>query len=578
MVRSIAGRLLFLMLCPVLCLAQTSARDPAFRVTSRIVYVDVVVRDRQGNVVHGLSQRDFQLTEDGAIQSIDYFHERMYPLAVLYGAGVPGTPLAADSSSRAPLASGFTNAPVTGTASGSISIILFDLLNTLATDQEYARRQLLSFLDSLPRGQKVALFVLSGRLQLVQSFSGSSDRLIEAARHIDPRNFGLVKSDDESMQDVNMFAGFARAVGAANLLTQVEQAERDEKESDEAIRARITIAALGELARATSGYPGRKNLLWLAGSFPLAIGAQLEEPKTESRSNLPKARETANLIADAQIAVYPINLLGLETGTLGSDVSGASNVSPIGAPQESVLNPQMGDTLQTQFTARAKLRAQMEDLANQTGGEPFVSTNDFARALRLSMEDGSNYYMLAYRPQNQKWNGRFRKIHLELAQKGYSLSYRHGYFALDNTASATSVQELNAALQPETPESTMLLLRSKVETPGSAVRVRSTLDAASLALNPDGDGHRRGRLLVMLVAFPDSQVAAGHVEPAAPPQTSAVLDLDFDAALYQGALNNGVSFTQQLKLSPGHYRLRLGVTDMMSHRLGTLDMPVAVGP
>jgi hypothetical protein len=33
-----------------------------------------------------------------------------------------------------------------------------------------------------------------------------------------------------------------------------------------------------------------------------------------------------------------------------------------------------------------------------------------------------------------------------------------------------------------------------------------------------------------------------------------------------------------LKLSPGHYRLRLGVTDMMSHRLGTLDMPVAIGP
>jgi VWFA-related protein len=578
MVRSIAGRLLFLMLCPVLCLAQTSARDTAFRITSRIVYVDVVVRDRQGNVVHGLSQRDFRLTEDGAVQSIDYFDERMYPLTVGHGPGVAGTPLAVDSSARAPAASGFSNAPVPGADAGSISIILFDLLNTAATDQEYARRQLLSFLESLPRGQKVALFVLSGRLQMVQSFTGNSDRLIEMARHIDPRNFGLIKSDDESMQDVDMFAGFARAVGATNLMAQVEQAERDEKESDEAIRARITLAALGELARATSGYPGRKNLLWLAESFPLTIGAQMEEPKAESRSNLPKARETANRIADAQIAVYPINLLGLETGTLGSDVSGASSVSAIGAPQGSALNPQMGDTLQTQFTARAKLRAQMEDLASQTGGEPFASTNDFARALRLSMQDGSNYYMLAYRPQNQKWNGRFRKIHLELAQKGYSLSYRRGYFALENTASATSVQELNAALQPETPEATMLLLRSQVETPGGTVRVRSTLDAASLALNADGDGHRRGRLLVTLVAFPASQVAAGHAEPAAPPQTSAVLDLDFDAALYQGALSHGVSFTQQLKLAPGHYRLRLGVTEMMSHRLGTLDMPVVVDP
>jgi hypothetical protein len=31
-----------------------------------------------------------------------------------------------------------------------------------------------------------------------------------------------------------------------------------------------------------------------------------------------------------------------------------------------------------------------------------------------------------------------------------------------------------------------------------------------------------------------------------------------------------------MKLPPGRYRLRLGVSDMASHRLGTLDMPIAV--
>ncbi|MBB6143965.1 VWFA-related protein [Silvibacterium bohemicum] len=577
MVRSVAGCLLSLAVWPLLCLAQTSTSDTAFRITSRIVYVNVVVRDRQGHVVHGLAQRDFRLTEDGALQSIDYFDERRYPPGEEHGSGSAGSPVSEPGLRPSPT-SEFTNVPAAGAASDSVSIILFDLLNTVATDQESARRHLLNFLGSLPREQKVALFVLTNRLQMVQSFTGSSDRLIEAARHIDPRNFGLIKSDGESMQDVDMFAGFAKAVGAGALLTQVEQAERDEKAGDEAIRARITIAALSELARATSGYPGRKNLLWLAESFPLAAGAQLERSKVESRSNLLEARETANLIADAQIAVYPINLLGLDTGAVGSNVSGASSVSAMGAPQGSLLKPQKGDTLRTQFTARAILRDQMEELAGQTGGEPFTNTNDFTRALQLSMEDGSNYYTLVYRPQNQKWDGRFRRIHLEVVRKGCSLSYRRGYFALDNTDSASSVEELNAALQPETHEWTMLLLHSKVEITGRMVSVKSALDAASLGLNSADDGHRRGRLLVRLVVFPDSQAAADHANRVVVSQGSAVLDLDFDAARYQEALSNGVSFTQQLKLVPGHYRLRLGVADPGSHRLGTLDMPVVVNP
>lgn len=31
---------------------------------------------------------------------------------------------------------------------------------------------------------------------------------------------------------------------------------------------------------------------------------------------------------------------------------------------------------------------------------------------------------------------------------------------------------------------------------------------------------------------------------------------------------------QELTLAPGRYRLRLGVTDLTTHRVGTLDMPI----
>jgi hypothetical protein len=237
-----------------------------------------------------------------------------------------------------------------------------------------------------------------------------------------------------------------------------------------------------------------------------------------------------------------------------------------------------GGTIASQFNGRQALKAAMNDIADQTGGEAFVGTNDFAQALRRSMGDGSNYYSLAYQPHNHNWNGQFRKLHVELTKRGYSLSYRRGYFAFaDASQSGTNLTELNAALQPEMPESTLLSLRSRVEVPESAtgvVRVSSVVSAQNLSLVSSEDSHQHGRLLVLLVAFND---AAGATQPNAPPQTSALLNLNFDPAQYQAALANGVTFTQQLKLPPGHYRLRLGVSDLGAHRLGTLDMQVQVG-
>ena len=38
-------------------------------------------------------------------------------------------------------------------------------------------------------------------------------------------------------------------------------------------RANFTLAAFEALSRAVSGYPGRKNLIWLSTSFPVQIEA-----------------------------------------------------------------------------------------------------------------------------------------------------------------------------------------------------------------------------------------------------------------------------------------------------------------
>jgi VWFA-related protein len=552
-------------LCPAMALSQNAANtaETPIRVTSRIVYVDVVVRDRSGQIIPGLTQQDFRLEEDGRPQTIDFFSAHTYDMATaarLRPASTlakPGGPVV-----------DFSNAPAEGEQAGAVNIILFDLANTPAENQLEAHKQLVQFLRTLPSGQKVALFSLTDRLTMIQNFTGSSDRLIEAARHIDPKDAGVILSKLSQMQGEDTVAEAARQSRGG--MPAMEHQLAINAASDTGSRGRITVAAFEALARTVGAYPGRKNLLWLAESFPIALGAQVDETKKySSLSFAAGAREAAALIASAQIAVYPISLVGLEVEGVGPATTGIGQVSPGGGD---------GGTIASQFNGRQALKEAMNDIAYQTGGEAFAGTNDFAQALRRSIGDGSNYYTLAYQPHNHNWNGQFRKLHVELAKRGYSLSYRRGYFALVGASqSGTNLSELNAALQPEVPESTMLPLRSRVEVPQNPtgiVRVSSAISAQNLSLVASQDGHQHGQLLVLLVAFNDSAVAA---QPDAPPQTSALLNLNFDPAQYQAALVNGVTFTQQLKLPPGRYRLRLGVSDLGAHRLGTLDMQVQVG-
>jgi hypothetical protein len=295
----------------------------------------------------------------------------------------------------------------------------------------------------------------------------------------------------------------------------------------------------------------------------------------------PGERDTSNLLASVQMAVYPISLLGLETSGVGAETSGAGEVSLIGGPESHGVYTQANDTLKGQFTDRALLKERLNDVASETGGEAFVGTNDFARALGAAMNDGSNYYTLAYRPGNKDWKGQFRKVRVEVPGKNYSLEYRRGYYAFPETnRAADSAQMLKAAISPNTPEATMLQLKSSIDLPHAqrkVVSVHSTLAAEGLNLVEGADGHRRGQLLVMLVAFDDSP-GGPQSQSGGLPQTSAVLNLDFDPAQFETIQREGISFTQQLLLAPGPYRLRLGVSDASNNRLGTLDMPIVIPP
>ena len=52
----------------------------------------------------------------------------------------------------------------------------------------------------------------------------------------------------------------------------------------------------------------------------------------------------------------------------------------------------------------------MDEIARQTGGHAFYNNNDVSGAINESLNEGNNYYTLAYSPADKNWNGKYRKI------------------------------------------------------------------------------------------------------------------------------------------------------------------------
>jgi len=379
---------------------------PTFHVTPGIVYVDVVVHDRHNQVVSGLTQDDFRISEDGSPQRIDSFRAVTQSSPDHSSLGVP-------QATAAPNVSAASAPPET------INIILFDLLDTSPVNQAYARTQMLKFLEALPPGQKIGLYILTGsQLRMVQNFTGNSALLAEAARQLLPESSLLFQSaaaQRHSNDVTGSMPGLATPSGGDNsIILDLANELASENFQHGQVRNEFVVEAFRALAKSLESFSGRKNLFWLAGSFPLSARSEM--------------------LTASRIAVYPISVLGIEADSIDAEMNGNGVTTGAAGLGGGGLEAQVND----RSSSREELRGSAEQVAAQTGGEAFVGVNDLARALRQSLEAGENYYSLVYSPTDKNWSGKFRKIHVELARKGYTLGYRQGYFALPTPLSGSS--------------------------------------------------------------------------------------------------------------------------------------------
>jgi hypothetical protein len=316
----------------------------------------------------------------------------------------------------------------------------------------------------------------------------------------------------------------------------------------------------------------------------------------------------------SRVAVYPIDSRGLQT----LPAFDASKRGSPGLPSNAGF-----------YTAQAFQHMDLDAIANATGGKAYYNTNGLKDILAEIVNDGSNYYTVAYATNNQTWNGQFRRIKVTVDRPGVKLEYRPGYYAVDRSAqeqrqlAALQKRMANAAHQPYRPESdagapgqnqgviakpkggfdaamelgaippTEIIFTAHVEKDDTVVKlskktplpkdnyllpeykdkpfhnctVRIATDGHSLHVTKTADGIRHGAVQFVTAVYTMDGRMINSL------QTTASFDMR--EATYRKLLVQGLPITQEIAVpAKGNYFLRIGVHDLGDDHVGALEIAV----
>ena len=326
------------------------------KLRSQLVQLDVVVRNTKGELVRGLQAKDFNVTEDGAAEAILSF-EATSPK--------PAARNLTLINSTAELDRTEPNAPVT--------VIVLDELTTRFEDQYFARYSMEQYLkkqgDVLD--QPMTLIArTTDRTMVLSDYTTSKKKILDALnRHFVGNDW---KATNSNFNDVQVSAAFA---------------------------------SLLEVAKATQGHAGHKNLVWIGRGFPTLQWQNLQQDAIDGL----KAAVTkcVNLLRESRITLYVIDPAGVQAPSGTSDENG---IVTIDDPFDEAVS--------------------FDSLARATGGDSMHGRNDVDRLIGDAVANGETFYTLSYKPSveidpNLK---NFRRIKVTLKDTSLVATNREGYY------------------------------------------------------------------------------------------------------------------------------------------------------
>ena len=410
-----SGRASFLVSFVVLsCLLSYGRTDPqtdlpTFQSSIELVSVPVVVKNRQGNRIHGLTKDNFRIFENGHAVEIRSFAS---------AASEPGT------SSSAPVPAKLQRPPLQ--EFGLVPIILFfDQLNTPANEQAAVRRTLARWYQNQQTLATPTCVIL---------YSGSALRILQQPTTEAARVRGAIESIPTTINSHGAgAAGELPLPPGANenlppgneLFVELRQLAQLEYFWRRATSAGDTQSALIYAGRLFAALPGEKALIWISAGTTTPIW-------------------TAPLQA-AQVRLYPLNV--------HADVAYefiASMTDTIGGVDEktgSLVRGQGQETHEYLTDVNRQLRENMREAAEETGGEFCNNPLEPSSCVQKAMEDGTDHYLLSYETHSRSSHPEWRQIQVKVNRPGLAVYSRTGVMIAPNLRTEEKKREqITAAL------------------------------------------------------------------------------------------------------------------------------------
>jgi VWFA-related protein len=532
-----AGALIFQGTGPAM--AQQSAQAPTgearIEVTTELVLVNVVARDKKGNLVKDLKREDFTLFEDGKKQQISTFDfENVDELAT---AGAAEATTSGMAGAAEVLRSG-KRAATLDARDRRLMLLFFDFS---AMDPEQIDRSVdaaKKFVETkMQPADLMALVSLATNMHVDLDFTDDKTKLIAAlSAYTSGQGQGFENGNTGSAE------GEAETSGAFSADdTDFNTFSADRK-----------LLALQSLMLALGKLPQKKSVIYFSNG--------ITQSGVDNQSAL---RATTAAAVKANASIYSLDIRGLQAFPPGGEAQAASLHGQSAYSGASILNDLNGN---------AASQDTLATLSSDTGGKAFFDSNDFGAVFAQVQKDSSVYYVLGFTSNNPLKDGRFRRLKVVVNRPDVKLDFRSGYYA------GRDFEHLNRADREQQLEDELAAQLPRVDVP---------LYAGAAYFRQD-DSHY---YLAVSLVVPGSQIPFVTEKDRDNATIDVIGEVTEGGKLRVGQLRDTVKLavesTRQVRrknvqyntgfvLAPGSYHLKFVIRENQTGRMGSFEMDVAI--
>ncbi len=387
---------------------------PVIRISVEMIQLDAVVTDKKGRHVTNLSPADFEVRQDGKVQSISRL--------AYYNTAPSQTPQAAPAD--APTAPGTAQAtPLAAEAPQSAPLTVVFVIDDLGLGPDgfvQMRRAMRNAVKQLSPTDRVAIVSTAKGFS---SLAPTTDRkanltAVEELRRKpwsrgELANMGSPQSTFFYLQHGN---------------TRYDGGAYDDWDN------RLVLQSLGVIKmtiKALQPLPGRKALLLVSEGFSglSSLGGSqihdiywpLDRLYGDADDIQGAIKRLADFSARAAVVIHAVDPRGLLT----TGISASDSVPDATAPGR-LAQIGLSRSLYLQHS-----QSTLENLTDETGGLAVLNTNDVSGAVSKIMSDLSGYYLIGYEPGPQTFtSGLFHDVDVKVKRPDLKVRTRKGFYAV----------------------------------------------------------------------------------------------------------------------------------------------------